>query len=239
MRPRAPRRTASALLQYAAMEATIIQTLAVYALPVIFAITLHEAAHGYVARLLGDNTAYVLGRVSLNPMRHIDPVGTIAMPLILYVLTSGAFVFGYAKPVPISFGNLRNPRWGSLWVSAAGPLCNFVQAILWGVFLIALSAAGVDEPFFLLMARAGMTVNIVLCVLNFFPLPPFDGGRVLAALLPPRASIALMRIEPYGFFIVMALLVTGIFSRFWMYPLFQVGQTALNFILSPLVSLIT
>ena len=115
------------------MDSSLIQTIAVYALPVIFAITLHEAAHGYAARLLGDNTAYVLGRVSLNPMRHIDPVGTLAIPLILYFVTSGAFMFGYAKPVPVAFGNLRNPRWGSLWVAAAGPASNFVQALLWGV----------------------------------------------------------------------------------------------------------
>ena len=117
------------------MDASLIQTIAVYALPVIFAITLHEAAHGYAARLLGDNTAYVMGRVSFNPMRHIDPLGTIAIPLAMYFLTGGAFLFGYAKPVPVSFGNLRNPRWGSLWVALAGPACNFVQALVWTVVL--------------------------------------------------------------------------------------------------------
>jgi Zn-dependent protease len=219
------------------MDASLIQTIAVYALPVIFAITLHEAAHGYVARALGDNTAYVLGRVSLNPMRHIDPIGTIAMPLILYFLTQGAFVFGYAKPVPISFGNLRNPRWGTLWVAAAGPACNFVQALLWGVFGVALLGFGVSEPFFTLMARAGIGVNLVLGVLNLFPLPPLDGGRVLAALLPTRASIALSRIEPYGFIIVMALLVTGVFTRFWLLPLVSLGNAAVMAILTPLMSL--
>ncbi len=109
------------------MDSSLIQTIVVYALPVIFAITLHEAAHGYVARMLGDNTAYVLGRVSFNPMRHIDPLGTIAIPLLLYFATSGAFMFGYAKPVPVAFGNLRNPRWGSLWVALAGPMCNFIS----------------------------------------------------------------------------------------------------------------
>jgi Zn-dependent protease len=219
------------------MDASLIQTIAVYALPVIFAITLHEAAHGYVARALGDNTAYVLGRVSLNPMRHIDPIGTIAMPLILYFLTQGAFVFGYAKPVPISFGNLRNPRWGTLWVAAAGPACNFVQALLWGVLKVALVALDIDEPFFRLMAEAGIGVNLVLGVLNLFPLPPLDGGRVLAALLPTRASIALSRLEPYGFIIVMALLVTGVFTRFWLRPLVILGYVAVNAILTPLMSL--
>lgn len=219
------------------MDASLIQTIAVYALPVIFAITLHEAAHGYVARALGDNTAYVLGRVSLNPMRHIDPVGTIAMPLILYFLTGGAFVFGYAKPVPISFGNLRNPRWGTLWVAAAGPVCNFIQALAWGVFGVVLLGFGVDEPFFTLMARAGIGVNLVLGVLNLFPLPPLDGGRVLAALLPTRASIALSRLEPYGFIIVMALLVTGVFTRFWLRPLVSLGSDVVAAILNPLMSL--
>jgi len=219
------------------MDASLIQTIVVYALPVIFAITLHEAAHGYVARALGDNTAYVLGRVSLNPMRHIDPIGTIAMPLILYFLTSGMFVFGYAKPVPISFGSLRNPRWGTLWVAAAGPACNFVQAVAWGVFGVILAMTGVTEPFFTRMAGAGVGVNLVLGVLNLFPLPPLDGGRVLAALLPTRASIALSRLEPYGFIIVMALLVTGVFTRFWLRPLVSLGYHVVTALLTPLISL--
>ena len=218
------------------MDSSLIQTIAVYALPVIFAITLHEAAHGYVARWLGDNTAYVLGRVSVNPMRHIDPLGTIAIPLLLYFATSGAFMFGYAKPVPVAFGNLRNPRWGSLWVAAAGPACNFVQALIWGLFGVALAVMNVDEPFFTRMAAAGVGVNLVLGVLNLFPLPPLDGGRVLGALLPTRASIALARIEPYGFIIVMGLLVSGIFTRFWLRPLVSLGYDAVTAILTPLLS---
>ncbi|WP_233848461.1 site-2 protease family protein [Paraburkholderia sp. HD33-4] len=219
------------------MDSSLIQTIAVYALPVIFAITLHEAAHGYVARWLGDNTAYVLGRVSLNPMRHIDPLGTIAIPLLLYFATSGAFMFGYAKPVPVAFGNLRNPRWGSLWVAAAGPACNFVQALLWGVFGVALAVFNVNEPFFTRMAGAGVGVNLVLGVLNLFPLPPLDGGRVVMALLPPKQSIALSRLEPYGFFIVMALVMTGTLTRFWLKPLVTLGYSAMTAILTPLVSL--
>jgi Zn-dependent protease len=219
------------------MDSSLIQTIAVYALPVIFAITLHEAAHGYVARMLGDNTAYVLGRVSFNPMRHIDPLGTIAIPLLLYFATSGAFMFGYAKPVPVAFGNLRNPRWGTFWVALAGPLCNFIQALLWGVIGVMLAVLNVDEPFFTRMAAAGIGVNLVLGVLNLFPLPPLDGGRVLTALLPPRSSIALARIEPYGFFIVMALVMTGTLTRFWLRPLVSLGYEAVTAILSPLVSL--
>ncbi|SEA37577.1 MAG: site-2 protease family protein [Paraburkholderia sp.] len=220
------------------MDSSLIQTIVVYALPVVFAITLHEAAHGYVARLLGDNTAYVLGRVSFNPMRHIDPLGTIAIPLLLYFVTSGAFVFGYAKPVPVAFGNLRNPRWGSLWVALAGPMCNFVQALVWGVIGVSLAAMHVEEPFFTRMAGAGVGINLVLGVLNLFPLPPLDGGRVLTALLPPRQSIALSRIEPYGFFIVMALVMTGTLTTFWLRPLVNLGYDAVTAILTPLVSLL-
>ncbi|MEQ5838853.1 site-2 protease family protein [Paraburkholderia acidicola] len=219
------------------MDSSLIQTIAVYALPVIFAITLHEAAHGYVARMLGDNTAYVLGRVSFNPMRHIDPLGTIVIPLVLYFATSGAFMFGYAKPVPVAFGNLRNPRWGSLWVALAGPGCNFIQALVWGVVGVVLAVVGVDEPFFTRMAAAGVGVNLVLGVLNLFPLPPLDGGRVLTALLPTRAAIALSRIEPYGFFIVMALVMTGTLTRYWLRPLVDLGYDAVTTILTPLVSL--
>ncbi|WP_345810904.1 site-2 protease family protein [Paraburkholderia sp. PREW-6R] len=219
------------------MDSSLIQTIAVYALPVIFAITLHEAAHGYVARWLGDNTAYVLGRVSINPMRHIDPLGTIAIPLLLYFATSGAFMFGYAKPVPVAFGNLRNPRWGSLWVAVAGPACNFIQALIWGVFGIALAVLNVDEPFFTRMAGAGVGVNLVLGVLNLFPLPPLDGGRVVMALLPPKQSIALSRLEPWGFFIVMALVMTGTLTRYWLNPLVTIGYSAITAVLTPLVSL--
>jgi Zn-dependent protease len=220
------------------MDASLIQTIVVYALPVIFAITLHEAAHGYVARLLGDNTAYVLGRVSFNPMRHIDPVGTIAIPLILYFVTGGAFMFGYAKPVPVAFGNLRNPRWGTFWVALAGPLCNFAQALVWGLFGVALVALSIDEPFLTRMAPAGVGVNLVLGVINLFPLPPLDGGRVLSALLPPRQSIALSRIEPYGFFIVMALVMTGLLTKIWLRPLVSIGYDVVQAVLNPLVSLL-
>ncbi|WP_414442493.1 site-2 protease family protein [Burkholderia sp. 22PA0106] len=215
----------------------LIQTIVVYALPVIFAITLHEAAHGYAARLLGDNTAYALGRVSFNPARHIDPIGTIVMPIALYFLTSGAFLFGYAKPVPVAFRNLRNPRWGSLWVSAAGPACNFVQALIWGLVAVGLAAGDVDEAFFTRMAGAGVGVNLVLCVLNLFPLPPLDGGRVLSALLPPRQSIALSRVEPYGFIIVLLLLMTGVLSKYWLQPGVGIGYSIVRAILSPIASL--
>jgi Zn-dependent protease len=220
------------------MDPTLIQTIAVYALPLLFAITLHEAAHGYVARYFGDGTAQALGRVTLNPMRHIDPVGTILMPLVLYFATSGAFMFGYAKPVPVHFANLRNPRWHSLWVSLAGPGVNAVQALAWVLGGIALQLAGIQEEFFMRMAAAGVLVNLVMCVFNLFPLPPLDGGRALVALLPLRASMWLARVEPYGFLIVMALIFTGVLSGLWLRPLVNAGYATLSALLTPIVALI-
>jgi Zn-dependent protease len=218
----------------------LIQTVLIYALPVIFAITVHEAAHGYVARHFGDNTAEVMGRVTLNPMKHIDPVGTILMPLMLYFATSGAFLFGYAKPVPVNFGRLRHPKRDMIWVALAGPVSNFIQAILWAVLFVALVAAGFDnENFFIQMARGGILVNLVMWAFNLFPLPPLDGGRVLAGLLPNGpAQQFLARIEPYGFFIVMALVIAGVVSNYWLRPLMDVGYFVINLLISPLKALL-
>ena len=211
----------------------LIQAITVYALPVLFAITLHEAAHGYAARFFGDNSAYMMGRVSLNPARHIDPIGTILIPLVLYFATSGAFLFGYAKPVPVNFGALRNPKRDMVWVALAGPASNFVQAFLWGLVLIALTALGSREIYFYDVARAGILVNIVMFVFNLFPIPPLDGGRVLVGLLPVRQAIALSRVEPYGFFIVMALVLTGVITTIWLIPLMGLTQTVLGLLLTP------
>jgi Zn-dependent protease len=216
----------------------LIQTIAIYALPVLFAITLHEAAHGYVARHFGDNTAWMLGRVTLNPMKHIDPVGTILMPLILYVATSGAFLFGYAKPVPVQFGNLKNPKRDMIWVALAGPGSNLVQALIWGVLFYVLQGAGVTEPFFIKMCQAGILANVVMLVFNLFPIPPLDGGRVLVGLLPYRQALFVSRIEPWGFFVVMALVVSGIISKLWMQPLMAVTYSFLEAVLTPLAMLV-
>ena len=219
--------------------ANIIQTILIYALPVIFAITIHEAAHGYVARYFGDNTAWALGRVTLNPIKHIDPVGTILMPLLLYFATSGAFLFGYAKPVPVNFSRLRHPKRDMIWVALAGPASNFIQAILWAVLFFVLAAAGVREPFFLEMAKGGVLVNLVMWAFNLFPLPPLDGGRVLAGLLPrggPQNLLA--RIEPFGFFIVMGLVIAGVLGNWWLRPLMGLGYDAINLVLTPLTALL-
>ena len=218
--------------------ANLIQTVAIYALPVLFAITVHEAAHGYVAKYLGDNTAWVLGRVTLNPIKHIDPVGTILMPLLLYIATSGAFLFGYAKPVPVQFGRLRNPKRDMVWVALAGPGSNLIQALLWGIAFYLLRGADVTEPFFVKMCQAGMLVNVVMFVFNLFPLPPLDGGRILVGLLPYKQAMLVSRIEPWGFFVVMALVIAGVISKLWMQPLMSVTYSFLEIILTPLALLV-
>jgi Zn-dependent protease len=218
--------------------AHLIQTVAIYALPVLFAITVHEAAHGYAARHFGDETAWVLGRVTLNPVKHIDPVGTILMPLMLYFLTSGAFLFGYAKPVPVRFGNLRNPKRDMIWVALAGPGANLVQAFLWGALLYLLQGAGVAEPFFLKMCQGGVLVNVVMFAFNLFPLPPLDGGRILVGLLPYRQAELVSRIEPWGFFIVMGLVIAGVVSTLWMQPVMAITFGLLDLLLSPLAMLV-
>ena len=216
----------------------LIQTVLIYALPVIFAITLHEAAHGYAAQRLGDNTAAMMGRVTLNPFVHIDPLGTIVLPLLLYFSTSGAFLFGYAKPVPVRFDLLRHPKRDMVWVALAGPASNLVQALLWGVLLYALAASGVSERFFLEMCKAGMLTNVVMFAFNLFPLPPLDGGRIVVGLLPWRQAVMFSRVEPWGFFIVMALVITGVISAWWMQPLMGVTFDFLKLALSPLAGLL-
>lgn len=216
----------------------LIQTVLIYALPVLFAITVHEAAHGYAARYFGDNTAHMLGRITLNPLKHIDPVGTILMPLMLYFATSGAFLFGYAKPVPVQFGNLRNPKRDMIWVALAGPASNFLQAIFWAIVLVVLVTQGVQERFFVEMARAGILVNLVMWAFNLFPLPPLDGGRILVGLLPWKLANQVARIEPFGFFIVLALVVMGIVGTIWLRPLMTLGYSAIDLLLTPLLALL-
>ena len=196
----------------------LIQTVSVYAIPVIFAITLHEAAHGYAAKYFGDSTAYMMGRVTLNPFSHIHLVGTILLPLLLYFSTNGALLFGFAKPVPVDFGNLRHPKRDMVWVALAGPASNLVQAIVWALLYVVYTDFGVSEKFFLAMCKAGVLSNVVMFAFNLFPLPPLDGGRIVVGLLPWKQAYQFSRIEPYGFYIVMALVITGVVNHLWLDP---------------------
>jgi Zn-dependent protease len=189
----------------------IIQGIAIFSLPVILAITLHEAAHGYVAKRYGDLTAYAQGRVTLNPLRHIDPMGTVIVPLLLLAVSS-PYLFGWAKPVPVNFGNLRHPKRDMLWVAAAGPGANLLMAFLWALVFklgLAIPESNFSEPM-LLMGQAGILINVILLVLNLLPLPPLDGGRIAVSLLPQRIAYRFAQIEPYGFIILLALLFTGV-----------------------------
>ncbi len=211
----------------------LIQTILIYALPVVFAITLHEAAHGYVANKLGDNTALMLGRVTLNPIPHIDPLGTIAMPALLYFATGGNFLFGYARPVPVRFGNLNHPKRDMIWVALAGPGINFLQALAWLLAFYLMKGFGVTETYFLKMSLAGVVVNVSMFVFNLFPLPPLDGGRVLVGLLPWRAAVWLSKVEPYGMYIILGLVAFKLLDGIWMTPLMSSTVFVLSIILSP------
>ncbi|MFZ6817625.1 site-2 protease family protein [Undibacterium sp. Ji22W] len=219
------------------MDAMIIQTIAVYAIPVILAITLHEAAHAYAAKFFGDTTAYSQGRMSLNPIVHIDLFGTIIIPIVLYLATDGQFLFGYAKPVPINFGALRKPKRDMAWVALAGPGANFIMAFLWMILAVLLLAFKVEHEFFYRMAQAGLLTNLVMFAFNLFPIPPLDGGRILTSLLPHRQAYQFAKIEPYGFFIVMALVYLKIL-QFWMYPLMNIAQYVLQLVLTPFTMLL-
>lgn len=197
------------------MELSLIQIIAVWILPVLFAITLHEVAHGWVAHLLGDDTAANLGRLSFNPIRHIDPIGTILVPAIL--LAFGGFIFGWAKPVPVEWRNLKHPRRDMALVAFAGPLMNLIQAIIWafvaklGSFLV--STYGKSYVAILYMGKAGIVINIALLVLNLLPIPPLDGSRVVAAMLPSRLAAYYDKIEPYGLLILLVLLASGVLGQ--------------------------
>jgi Zn-dependent protease len=196
----------------------IIREIAIYAIPVLFAITMHEVAHGRVARHLGDPTAHMLGRLSLNPIRHVDPIGTVLVPAVMLFL--GGFLFGWAKPVPVSARNFDNPRRDMALVALAGPLSNLAMAIFWALIIrlaIAIHMESVSLPM-ALMGKAGVFINVILMVLNLLPLPPLDGGRVLAGLLPGPMAAKLDRIEPFGFFIIIALLITGVLNYILLPP---------------------
>ncbi|MDL2059336.1 site-2 protease family protein [Mesosutterella sp. AGMB02718] len=209
----------------------IVQLITVCAIPLIFAITMHEAAHGYVARRFGDATAWAMGRVTLNPVKHIDPFGTIILPALMLAASAAAggpgFLFGWAKPVPVNFSALRNPKRDMIWVALAGPLCNLCQAILWGIVLKLLLVAGVQEEFFLRMAVWGVNINIFLMAFNLIPIPPLDGGRVAVGVLPWSIGRYIDRLEPYGMWIVIALCFIG-GASFLVEPLVRIGQAVVS-----------
>ncbi|MDH2915947.1 MAG: site-2 protease family protein [Gallionella sp.] len=207
----------------------LIQLIAIAAIPILFAITIHEAAHGYVARHFGDMTAYQQGRISLNPIRHIDPVGTILLPMLTLAL--GGILFGWAKPVPVNFSALRRPKQDMLWVAVAGPASNLLMALFWGLMIkVAWMFPGgyYTEPL-LEMAQIGVKINAVLMVLNLLPLPPLDGGRVAVSLLPHRQAYQLSRIEPYGMFILIGLAITPVLGWILTPPVIAVMKF-INFI---------
>lgn len=212
----------------------IIQTLTLYALPVVFAITLHEAAHGYVAKLFGDPTATLAGRVTLNPIKHVDPMGTIAVPigiLLMSKLVGGPFLlFGWAKPVPVDFGRLHRPKRDMLWVALAGPAANLLMAILWGISLRFLFESGDRGSFWFQMAQVGIQINLTLMALNLLPILPLDGGRMLFSLLPHQLAWQYSRVEPFGLWIVIALLATGLLSTL-IAPMMSLGEWVVRLVL--------
>jgi len=209
-------------------EINVVQRIAIWILPVVFAITVHEVAHGWMAKRFGDRTAQMLGRLTLNPIKHIDPIGTLLVPGLLLLM--GGFIFGWAKPVPVTPENLRNPKRDMAWVAVAGPASNLLMAAMWaGVLKLGLvlgaSASWVAVPL-VYMGGAGISINIMLCVLNLLPLPPLDGGRILAALLPGPMSARFGQIEPYGMIILLALLITGLLGKILL-PMVNSLQVAL------------
>ena len=192
-----------------------VRLIALYAIPGIFAITLHEAAHGYAARHFGDLTAYQAGRITLNPIRHIDLMGTIIIPVLILIASEGKYAFGWAKPVPVNFDRLRNPKRDMLWVAAAGPGANLLMALFWACVIKAMLGIPPNtftEPM-VLMARGGIIVNAVLLVLNLLPLPPLDGGRIAVSLLPPKLAYRFARVEPFGLLIVLVLMLLGVLGK--------------------------
>ncbi|WP_417511020.1 site-2 protease family protein [Methylophaga sp.] len=195
-------------------EFSLVQKIIIWAIPVLFAITVHEVAHGWVALKLGDRTAQMLGRLTLNPFKHIDPIGTVLVPGLLLLL--GGFVFGWAKPVPVSYQNLHHPKRDMAWVAAAGPAANFIMAVIWAIvaklgLMLIHADISLGQPM-MFMGVAGVLINTMLMMLNLLPIPPLDGSRVLSSWLPGPVAYKFSRIEPYGFFILLGLLYFGILS---------------------------
>jgi Zn-dependent protease len=213
-------------------EYTLIQKIIIYAIPIVFAITVHEAAHGWVASKLGDQTARLMGRLTLNPIKHIDPVGTILVPLFMSMFTP--FLLGWAKPVPVDWRNLRRPRQDMAWVALAGPAVNLLMLILWLIFAKLITATDLGSQRFTVplldMAMIGVLINFVLMLLNLIPIPPLDGSRIVSSLLPPRTAIQYNRLEPYGLVIVLILLVTGVLGSYFQPAIYSMQRLVDSFL---------
>jgi Zn-dependent protease len=209
----------------------LIRNLAVYALPVLFAITMHDAAQAFVAKRFGDNTAHAAGRTTLNPLAHIDPIGTILIPVVMYLMSG--FVFGYAKPLPINYGQMRHPKRDMAWVALSGPGANFLMALLWLLLAIFLQYFNVQETFPHLVADAGVQTNLWLMAFNLLPIPSMDGGRVLFAILPHKAAFQFARLEPYGLIILLALIFLKVIG-YWLFFVELIAKLLLHLIVSPL-----
>lgn len=205
---------------------TLLQKIIIYAVPIIFAITVHEVAHGWVASKLGDQTARLMGRLTLNPVKHIDPIGTVVVPLVMLIFTP--FLLGWAKPVPVDWRNLRRPRQDMALVALAGPAANLLMLVLWALLAKIVIISGLGDMRYSLpiiaMALAGIFINIILMMLNLIPIPPLDGSRVMSSLLPPRAAMQYNRLEPYGIIIILALLLTGILGNYFLPLIFAMQQ---------------
>lgn len=214
----------------------LIRNLAVYALPVLFALTMHDAAQAFVAKRFGDNTAHAAGRTTFNPLAHIDPIGTIVIPVVMYLMSG--FVFGYAKPLPVNYGQMRNPKRDMAWVALSGPGANFLMALLWLLIGIFLDYFGVQERFPHLVANAGVQTNLWLMAFNLLPIPSMDGGRVLFSILPHKAAFQFARLEPYGFIILLALIFLHVIG-YWLFFVELVAKLLLHVIVSPLNILLT
>lgn len=211
------------------LSLTLVQKICVWSIPVLLAITLHEAAHAFVAYRCGDNTAKMFGRLSLNPLRHIDLIGTLVVPILIALLSQFHFIFGWAKPVPINWSLLKKPRRDSALVAAAGPLSNIIMALLWATSLKISTFFHPDSStvfyFLLLASQAGVLINLVLALLNLIPIPPLDGSRIVASLLSPRQALQYMKIERFGFLILVAMLFTGALNWLLMPPLYWALQS--------------
>jgi len=213
----------------------LIRNLAVYALPVLFAITMHDAAQAFIARRFGDNTAHAAGRTTLNPLAHIDPIGTIVIPAVMYLMSG--FVFGYAKPLPLNYGQMKHPKRDMAFVALAGPGANFVMALLWMLMAIALHVMHVEESFPNLVAAAGVKTNLWLMAFNLLPIPSMDGGRILFSVLPHKAAYQFARLEPYGFLILLALILLKVVG-YWLFFIESIASTVLKLLIWPLLALL-